>query len=63
MGSDSGEAPQPGMTLSARAQDGSTVTLVITEVGEKAVVADGNHPLAGEDLHFGVTLVETKQAA
>ena len=25
--------------------------------------ADGNHPLAGEDLTFGVTLVEIKEAA
>ena len=58
-----GTAPQPGMTLSARAQDGSTVNLTITEVGEAAVVADGNHPLAGEDLHFGLTLVEIKEAA
>lgn len=55
--------PQPGMSLSARTQDGQTVNLVITEVGDNAVVADGNHPLAGEDLHFGVTLVEIKQAA
>ncbi len=57
------QAPQPGMTLSAKAQDGSTVNLVITEIGEKVIVADGNHPLAGEDLYFGVTLVEIKQAA
>jgi peptidylprolyl isomerase len=55
--------PQPGMSLSARTQDGQTVNLVITEVGENAIVADGNHPLAGEDLHFGLTLVEIKQAA
>ncbi len=57
------QAPQPGMSLSARAQDGSTVNLVIVEVGEAAVTADGNHPLAGEDLHFGLTLVEIKEAA
>ena len=57
------ETPQPGMTLSARQQDGSTVNLVITDVGEDAVTADGNHPLAGEDLHFGLKLVEIKQAA
>lgn len=58
-----GEDPQPGMTLSARQEDGSTVNLVITEVSEEAVTADGNHPLAGEDLHFGLTLVEIKHAA
>lgn len=57
------QPPQPGMTLSARQQDGSTVNLVITDVGEETVTADGNHPLAGEDLHFGLTLVEIKEAA
>jgi len=57
------QPPQPGMALAARAQDGSTVNLVITEVGEENVTADGNHPLAGEDLHFGLTLVEIKDAA
>ena len=55
--------PQPGMQLAARQQDGSTLNLVITEVGENTVTADGNHPLAGEDLLFGLTLVEIKQAA
>ncbi len=55
--------PQAGMTLSAQQQDGSTLNLVITEVGETAVKADGNHPLAGEDLTFGLTLVEIKDAA
>lgn len=57
------ETPQPGMTLSARQQDGSTVNLIITEVSEETVRADGNHPLAGQDLHFGLTLVEIKTAA
>ncbi len=57
------QPPQPGMSLAAKAQDGSTVNLVIVDVGETAITADGNHPLAGEDLHFGVTLVEIKQAA
>ena len=58
-----GTEPQAGMTLSASQQDGSTVNLVITEVNDDGVTADGNHPLAGEDLHFGLTLVEVKQAA
>lgn len=55
--------PQPGMTLAAQQQDGSTVNLVITEVKDESVMADGNHPLAGEDLKFGLTLVEISQAA
>jgi FKBP-type peptidyl-prolyl cis-trans isomerase 2 len=59
----SDNAPQPGMTLSAQQQDGSTVNLTITEVSDDTVTADGNHPLAGEDLHFGLTLVDIKPEA
>ena len=56
-------APQPGMALQAQQQDGSPLTLYVVEVGEQTVKADGNHPLAGEDLTFGVTLRDIKQAA
>lgn len=55
--------PQPGMTLSAQQHDGSTVNLVITDVGEDTVTVDANHPLADEDLRFALTLVEIKNAA
>jgi len=55
--------PQAGMTLSAQQNDGQPIQLVITEVKDESVMADGNHPLAGEDLIFGLTLVEIKQAA
>ncbi|HBK15018.1 MAG TPA: peptidylprolyl isomerase, partial [Erythrobacter sp.] len=41
-------APQPGMQLSAQGQDGQPIQLVITEVHDNSVKADGNHPLAGE---------------
>ena len=56
-------APQPGMQLNAQTPDGQPMTLYILEVGEKAVKADGNHPLAGEDVTFDLTLREIKQAA
>ena len=56
-------APQPGMQLNAQAPDGQPMTLYILEVGEDAVKADGNHPLAGEDLTFEVTLRAIGNAA
>ena len=56
-------APEPGMALQAQQQDGSAITLYVVEVGDQTVKADGNHPLAGEDLTFDVTLREIKQAA
>lgn len=55
--------PQAGMGLSARQPDGSTLDLLVTKVTEESVTADGNHPLAGEDLHFGVTIIEIQLAA
>ncbi len=58
-----GETPQAGMTLAAQQQDGSTVNLVITAVSEDTVTADANHPLAGEDLQFGLKLVDIQTAA
>ena len=56
-------APQPGMALQAQQPDGSQMTLHILEVGEQSVKADGNHPLAGENLSFDVTLRGIKPAA
>jgi FKBP-type peptidyl-prolyl cis-trans isomerase 2 len=56
-------APQPGMQLQAQGQDGQPLMLHIVEVGEESVKADGNHPLAGEDITFDVTLREIAQAA
>ncbi|MBO9510326.1 FKBP-type peptidyl-prolyl cis-trans isomerase [Erythrobacter sp. A6_0] len=56
-------APQPGMALQAQQQDGSPITLYVVEVGDTTVKADGNHPLAGEDLTFDITLRDIKQAA
>ncbi len=56
-------APQPGMALNAQMPDGQPMTLYIIEVGEEAVKADGNHPLAGEDVSFDLTLREIQQAA
>ncbi|WP_095013016.1 FKBP-type peptidyl-prolyl cis-trans isomerase [Tsuneonella mangrovi] len=50
------QAPQPGMILQGQQPDGTPLTLYILEVGEQSVKVDGNHPLAGEDLTFDLTL-------
>ena len=56
-------APQPGMQLQAQGQDGQPIMLQVVEVGEESIKADGNHPLAGEDVTFDVNLRDIKQAA
>ncbi len=36
--------------------------VVITEVNENEVVVDGNHMLAGQELHFSVEVIATREA-
>lgn len=52
----------PGMRFRAETQNGP-VTVTVTEVGEEEVTVDGNHPLAGETLHFDVEVVEVREAS
>lgn len=47
---------QAGMPLQAETPQG-TVTVFVAEVGDEMVTIDGNHPLAGETLHFSVDIV------
>lgn len=49
--------PQVGMQLMSQAPDGQQIPLVITEVEEETITVDANHPLAGRDLTFEITLV------
>ena len=56
-------APQPGMAMQAQTPEGQPMTLYILEVGDEQVKAAGNHPLAGEDVTFDLTLRDIKQAA
>ena len=50
--------PEIGQRLHMTRQDGSTITVVVTAVTEVQVTLDANHPLAGKDLIFDITLVE-----
>jgi peptidylprolyl isomerase len=50
--------PQIGQRLGIYNENGQKIPVVITEITEKDVTVDGNHPLAGEDLIFELELVE-----
>jgi len=49
--------PKPGMMLQMRTEDGA-LPIEVVEVGEQTVKVDANHPLAGKELTFELTLVE-----
>lgn len=53
----SGVDPEIGMGIEMQTPQGS-FPLVITELTETTVTLDANHPLAGKELHFSLTLVE-----
>ena len=51
-----------GMQFQAQTGQG-TIPVVITEIEGDEVTVDGNHPLAGETLHFAVEIVEVREAS
>ena len=50
-----------GMRFQAETEQGP-VPVVVTAVDEKTVTVDGNHPLAGQELHFDVTITDIRDA-
>ena len=55
------DAPiEPGVSFEAHSPQGA-MSFVISEVKEDVVVADFNHPLAGEKLHFDFKIVEVRE--
>jgi FKBP-type peptidyl-prolyl cis-trans isomerase SlyD len=52
---------RPGMQFQAQTQAGARVVTVVT-VDDKEVTVDANHPLAGMNLKFDVTVVDVRQA-
>ncbi len=53
---------QPGMGVMAEDEQGRTIPLWVVKVEGEHVFVDGNHPLAGETLHFAVEVVEVRDA-
>jgi peptidylprolyl isomerase len=50
--------PEPGMMIALESVDGQQMAAVIFDVVEDIVVLDFNHPMAGKDLTFEISLVE-----
>ena len=51
-----------GMSLYGQGEDGQTVQVTVTSFDDKEVNIDFNHPLAGKDLMFSVTVLTAREA-
>jgi len=51
-----------GMTLYGQGEDGQTVQVTVKSFDDKEVHVDFNHPLAGKDLMFSVTVLSERAA-
>lgn len=51
----------PGMQFEAHGEEGTQIVTVVDVSGEEVTI-DANHPLAGEELHFDVTVREVRDA-
>ncbi len=52
-----------GMTLYGQGEDGGTVQVTVKEIGAETIIIDFNHPLAGKDLMFTVTINNVRDAS
>ena len=52
-----------GMQFEAQSPDGAPVLVTVTAIDGGEVVVDGNHPMAGIQLHFDVELIEVRDAS
>ncbi len=58
---DTMEKIEVGMQFEVETDNGEVVVSVV-EVSDESVTVDGNHPLAGVELHFDVTVKEIREA-
>ncbi|MFW6093423.1 MAG: FKBP-type peptidyl-prolyl cis-trans isomerase [Pseudomonadota bacterium] len=52
-----------GMALQSRAPDGRVQNLKVDAIGEETATLNANHPLAGEVLHFDVSVEDVREAS
>jgi len=53
---------EKGMSLYGQGQNGETIQVNVVDFDDKTVKVDFNHPLAGKDLMFNVTVVSERDA-
>ncbi|MET0330047.1 MAG: peptidylprolyl isomerase [Dyella sp.] len=53
---------QPGMQFQGRGPQGA-INVTVTKVEGDTVTVDGNHPLAGQTLHFAIEVTQVREAS
>jgi FKBP-type peptidyl-prolyl cis-trans isomerase SlyD len=57
------DSVQAGMQFQAETPDGDVQLVTVTAVEDDSVTIDGNHPMAGLDLNFDVSVVDIREAS
>ena len=52
-----------GMQLQSQDQDGNAFLVNVTKIEDDKITVDANHPLAGQTLHFSVSIESIRKAA
>jgi FKBP-type peptidyl-prolyl cis-trans isomerase SlyD len=52
-----------GMELQSKDEQGNAFIVRVKEINEESVTVDANHPLAGETLHFNVSIESVRKAS
>lgn len=50
------ERVEPGMQFQTQGPNGQVMRVTVRESGDQGVLIDANHPLAGQTLHFSVSV-------
>ena len=51
-----------GMQLQSQDKDGNAFLVTVTKIEDDKITVDGNHPLAGQTLHFSVSIESIRKA-
>jgi len=51
-----------GMQFHAQSPEGEMMMITVSEVADDEITIDGNHAMAGMNLHFDVSIVEVREA-
>ena len=60
---ESADQVQVGQQFHAQGPEGHDIVITVTKVENDSVTIDGNHPLAGVQLNFDVTVVDIRDAS